>query len=442
MIIGYSKIGRSLSMDPNKYGYQGDAEAPNLLRRLALRNPQQTFAVIGKHTKKPDVASFPSNILWPWLTMNEEEIVAWGIANLDGNIVHLGQHGTSHQRIPMVSDTWAMAESGEKEMTTPLQSLQTYGAYMTRILNGVGDKTDGKAPVSYIVTDPRNYLKARDIKWPTGMNRILGQHAFTRLQSHDRFKDTRNDLSFGFDTIEGFARDKEIWIVRHTYRHGGLELMILDDSWESWGSNSYEQRSSVGVASTSAYDEKPARRRSALIRKFIWEVRPEAEVFGKWDLKCMPDADGYELLSNPVADFPDILQRWRVTMAMPAITRSIEGQGWTTAKPYQAFAARTVCLFAPDLDQQGWIIPSRTPTPGSTTVADGLYSVRSDWTQDELSLARWLRVTTPEDVSKVVTALDASPEAWLWIVETQRSLLKRRWDEHFTERVIEYQMGI
>jgi hypothetical protein len=445
--IGYSKLGRSMTVNEDKYGFQGDAEAPQLLRRLAKRNPNHTFVMIGKHQKGVDRSAWPTNIEWPWLDFEGDQaaVIDHAIATLDANIVHMGQHGTSHQRLPMVPDTWAEVHAGAKELTSPLMSAVNYGEYLTWILNNIGDRTRGQAPVSYIVTDPRNYVKARDIKWPTGLDRILAQHSYVRTQTHDRFEDSRLPAEFDLGPrVIDTKRGGELWTVEHTYRHGGLELMILPDDWETWGSNTYEQRSPIGVATTSAWEPKPELRRSAVVKSMILDMFPDAEVFGRYDAKCLA-ADlpaGFELRENRVSEFPDVMQRWRVTMAMSAMTRTTDGIGWTTSKPLQAFAARTVCLFHPELDAQGWLLPSRQALPGLTEVSPGFYSIRNDWTKDELELARWLRVRTAFDVGAVVAVVNDSPTTWEWLVNTQRSLLKRRWDEHFTERVIEHQLGL
>lgn len=77
-----------------------------------------------------------------------------------------------------------------------------------------------------------------------------------------------------------------------------------------------------------------------------------------------------------------------------------------------------------------------------TQVADDLWSIRDDWTSDDLNLARWLRVATPDEF--VVRAKTASEDegTWTWLVGAQRTLLQRRWDERRVENEIERRLGL
>lgn len=474
MKIGYAKLGRIMTVDPKKYGPQGDAEAPQLLQRLARRNPQHEFIVIGKYGKDVDKNAYPSNVTFPWpenlsrgfwhygdgeyrcsfckaaiyntdpvprccaegmaVYNAEQELIRIAGEELDGFVVHLGQHGSSNHPIVMANRS--------PGLTSPQVMMQNCGGYLIRAINAMHDRTDGKAPVSYICTDPRNYLKARDLKWPTGLNRILSQYEFNRDQTHERLGDTRSPEEVGA-SFSKTAKYPDQWTTKHQYKLGGLELMILPDDWESWGKNNFYERTPVGIATTASWDDNPLWRRSYLVKTFVMDEFPDAEVFGRWDKKSLEvDAGAFEVKTNPVADFPDILQRWRITVALQPPSRSLDGIQWTTAKPYQAFAARTACLFVGPLDSLGWMLPARRQSGASHEVAPGWYSVRDDWTPEDYKLADWLRVDTPEEAKVRIDAIDYSPRLWEWIVDQQRDLLLRRWNQHYTERIIEHQLGL
>lgn len=478
MRIGYAKMGRSMTLDPDKYGPQGDAEAPQLLERLALRNPDVEWVIVGKHGKVGSRV-FPPNvkIVWPdelprarWNakgkgnyfcsfcreTLNTfdvnarcqcergnqvrdaELVLIETMRNLDGMVVHLGQHGTSQTSIPQSNDRW---DGKADSYTNPQVWARNYAGFLVEGLNALGDRTDGKAPVSWICTDPRNYMKARDVKWPTGLDRILSQYQWSREQRHERYLDPRTPELLGFDAKP--LREGELWLATHRYRHANLELMILPDDWETWGQRDYAERNPIGVATTAFWDERPECRRSFLVKRYLVNTfAPHTEIFGKWDDKSVEDVDGYPIQSNTVEQFPDVLGSWMVTVALPPPNRSQDGPRWTAAKPFQCFAARTACFMLGELDAQGWVLPSRAAAEGATQVASDLWSVRTDWTEEELHLARWLRVGSPEEFAHKAHAVMTSVDTWRWITDAQRRTLARRWNERYTERVIEHQLGI
>lgn len=446
--IGYCKIGRSIDFTPTKWGFQGDAEAPQLLYRLARRNPDVEWVVVGRNSKQKDLGP---NITNPWSARPTGS--AFGFADrlavvmgtLDGVVVHAGQTGTSHSSIPFSDSTWAeyYAEP-ERCATTPQDWAYTYAGFLLRGLNILGDRTNGRAPVVWICGDPRNYLKARDLKWPTGCDDILSQYQFTRVQRHERFQDLRQPHTIG----EHFAswcqslRSDELWEATHTYRYGGLELMILPDDWETWGLTDFTERLPVGVASTSfaaVYHNEP--RRSELIRDFVLASYPDAEVYGKWDAESLRDVPMGTVRLNEPHEFPTLLGRWRVTVATPAL-----GTSWTVAKPLQCWAARTVCLMIDRLDDQGWVLPARREGPDTREVGrvNGrpFYSVRDDWTPRDLQLAAWVRIETPVEFKQHADTIANDRTTWAWLVDAQRDLLRRRWNEAYVEKEIERKLGL
>jgi hypothetical protein len=466
-------------MDPARYGPQGDAEAPQLLWRLARRNPDVEWVVVGKHGPIPDRSVVPGNvtIVWPEdvtrasvsmdkkgyfcahckvyypgvHTMDvyccdkaqalkdiERSLIKMSHEELDGMVVHLGQHGTSNYPIPEASGHWR-----DGKLTHPQATSRNYSEYLTRSLNAMGERTDGRAPVTWICTDPRNYMKARDVKWPTGLDHVLSQYRYSRPSKHERYGDTRDPQALGF-TNARWERDREIWIVENSFQQADLELMILDDDWETWGQRPYEERRPIGVATTSMYVDRDEWRRSWLTKTYVVDQFPDAEVFGRWDDKSTEaDVIGFTVQRNSVAQFPDLLASWRATVSLPAGTRSLDGIGWSVAKPYQAFAARTACFFVGPVDRQGWVLPSLERTPGAQPVCDGLWSVRGDdWTDEELHLARWLRVQEPGELKKRVDAVNTSRETYEWLTAAQRALLSRRRGQDYLESTIEMQLGI
>jgi hypothetical protein len=472
--IGYAKLGRSMQFDTSRYGMQGDAEAPNLLRRLARRNPDVTWALVGRNNLGD--TPFEPNVLNPWALrgITDDGVKATAgspgfadkmshyIATLDGVVIQVGQHGTSHQSIPQSGSTWReLDEDPLTHGTIPYDWAYTYAGFLIRGLNKLGDRHDGHVPMVWLVADPRNFIFARDLKWPTGMDDVLSQYQYSRPQRHERFRDPRTPDDLGVKHVEGLERGGELWIARHTHRHADLELMIVPDDWESWPSPSYADRiSPIGVATTS-FDTMENRatggipggggfgsvadkvRRSELVRDFVLASYPDAPVLGKWDKASLADVPTGTVRVNDPSEFYGLLASWRTTVALPALTTA-----WTVAKFYQACATRTVCFMLRNVDAQGWTLPSRfdgKPTSWADPtheVAPGLYSVRDDWTENDLMLARWLRVETPDELKARVDTVNADLATWVWLVEAQHALLKRRWDAHYLESEIERKLGL
>jgi len=192
----------------------------------------------------------------------------------------------------------------------------------------------------------------------------------------------------------------------------------------------FEERQPVGIATTSFDVGKP--RRSELVAKYLLAVYPEAEVYGKWDDKSLADVPEGKVIQNDPRDFEQILHRYRVTLALPAL-----GTGWTVSKVWQCYAANVVTFLVGGLDDQGWILPSRIRGKGTKQVAEGLWSLREDWSPDEIELARAMRVSYPSEFGARVLAFVNDKDIWEHTAQLQRSLLTRRWSTHMLERQIE-----
>lgn len=469
-----------MKFQSGRWGFQGDAEKPNLLYRLAERNPDVKWVVVGHN----DAGEFTrANVENAWLNARERASAtpprpadqpgyyrtpfapywttkpAWWcsevsgfeddlvelISDLDGIVIHVGQHAPTQLRIPQAKNTWAETFSNPNlDGNKVYDSMQAYCRYIVRGINALGDKTLGRAPVIWLVPDPRNYLKARDVKWPTCTNDMLSQYQFTRQQRHERYLDPRTPRTFDVprSTIR-VERDGELWLAEHTYRHADLELMILPDNWRRIDVRDFDERTAAGIATTSTKASVLGenRRRSQLVNDYLLAAWSDAEVYGKWDKTSLADVlDGTVRETTP-AEFYDLLQRWRVTLSLPIIE-----SGWTVAKNYQCWAAGVVCFMVEQVDAQGWTLPTRRDTAGTHEVGRvrdvTFYSTRDDWTSDDLTLAYWLRVESPAEFRERAL-IAATDRRWFdWLRAQQRNLLGRRWDAKLLESTIERKLGI
>lgn len=449
--------------------------------RLAERNPDVDWIVVGHN----DADSFPNhdNIINPWVGAREvaarmplypngyyrtafapywtgkpsywcsevsgfEDWLVEKISLLDGMVIHVGQHAPTQIRIPQATNTWHQTfTSPHLDGNKVYDSMQSYCRYIIRGINALGDVSLGKTPVVWLVPDPRNYLKARDIKWPTGTDDMLAQAQFNRSQRHERFGDYRSPEALGFRGIKlerpNEVGEHELWSAQHRYRHADLELMILPDDWEALNQTSFEFRLPVGIATTSTKASVlgESTRRSQLVRRYLLDAFPDAEVYGKWDATSLSDVPPETVRETTPDQFYRVLNRFRVTASLPIVDST-----WSVAKPYQCWAAGTVCCYVEQVDEQGWTLPSRVRAPGTKQVgfADGgpLYSTRDDWTENDLTLASWLRVSSPEEFAARARPISESDGLWTWLVRAQYDLLKRRWDAKLLEKTIERKLNI
>jgi hypothetical protein len=474
-----------MKFDNTRWGFQGDAEKPNLLHRLADRNPDVKFVVVGHN----DAGEFiQPNIENPWHNAREKAAAmppvndgyyrtpfppywtakpAWWcsevsgfeddlvklISELDGIIIHVGQHAPTQIRIPQTGNTWQETFTNpDLDANKVYDSMQTYCRYIIRGINALGDKTLGQAPVVWLVPDPRNYIKARDIKWTSGTWDILAQYTFTRNQRHERYCDPRTPADVAtqgqFDwpsdrDVVRLERGGELWNAKHNYRHCDLELMILSDHWTEVRWTRFSDRVPAGVATTSTkasvMGEK--RRRSQLVNDYLLAAFPDAEVYGKWDKASLDDVPVETLRETTPDEFYELLDRFRVTLSLPIVE-----SGWSVAKQYQCWAARSVCFMVEQVDDQGWTLPSRRKTAGTKSVGNihdqEFYSVRDDWTNADLILAYWLRVETPDEFAQRAKIASTDEGWWNWLTNQQLDLLSRRWNAKLLERTIEERLGI
>jgi len=482
--IGYACLGRTMKFQPDRWGFQGDAEKPNLLFRLAARNPDVDWVVVGHNdggdfeqhnvsnawlgarecatTLPPRTDGYyrtPFEPYWTgkpawWCSESsgfEDDLVEL-ISGLDGMVVHVGQHAPTQLRIPQAGNTW------HETFTNPAldgnkvyDSMQAYCRYLVRGLNALGDKTLGQAPVVWLVPDPRNYLKARDVKWPSGTDDLLAQYRFKRSQRHERYGDHRAPEALGFRNVRlerpNEVGEHELWSAQHNYRHADLELMILPDNWKQFGTVPFAGRFPVGIATTSTKASVlgEGRRRSKLVADYLLGAFPDAPVYGKWDAASLEDVPPGTVSETRPDAFHAQLESFRVTLSLPIVE-----SGWSVAKAYQCWAANAVCFYVEQVDEQGWTLPSRRHAPGTKLIARAgeggvthdLYSVRDDWTVDDVNLAEWLRVETPAEFrGRAMHVVEHEP-TWQWLVDAQRNLLRRRWNARLLERTIEERLGV
>jgi hypothetical protein len=427
-IIGYGKLGRSMPLTLAKCGnLGGDVEMVAVVKRLAQRHPDDTFLLLGRNSGEiPSEIGLPTNIVNPWtewgwsdalkgivarsglkgVTLTSERqlrlrgifdcLVGPTFDTLDGMVMWVGQHGTSNTPIPKVGDP--------STLTKPQDWCAWYSGFMLCGINRWRDRDPWNREEVSLNADVRNRHKMRDLKWPL-RHPILTQYTFTHPLKHERYGDPRPVNQLGGWRWQDYASDigQGTWrsTVQNTYARleiNGLypgtpfgDLISYNDDWNRPGNFGLfiNEARAIGV--------RPELTRRAIMKKWVLPLRPHF-IHGTWSKEALADFKpwtDYPITPAPWDQYYPKLHSVRCTLTTPS-----SGSGWATAKPWEAFAAGTVCFFHPAYDTQNHILadaPDRLQT--------------------------WLRVSTVDDLETRITHLGsvAGRQDWLDIIEAQHS---------------------
>lgn len=447
MRVGYAKLGRSILLDKKKWGaVGGDNEPLYTLLTLADAHPEVEWVIIGRNSgEDPSALGLPKNIINPWYTegwavefrewlnasglnhpnLNIEEcqrVVAKYdemtlamFAEFDGLVIWAGQHGTSNTPIPKVGSGW-------EELTCPQDSFIYYAGYIIRGVNMFRARDPHKYEEIWLHADARNYVKARDLKWPT-LHPMLGQYNFTRNEKHERYTDRRSPAECGFP--EAVTEGDHVWIHPQRYMYSRLEIcgILPEHSEAGVYEETWSERKRFGLFINEARAGVKLNRKDA-VRDWVLRQEPDF-IHGKWSKESMQML-GREITVAPWEDYYPTLRSVKSTFTTPS-----SGSGWATTKPWEAFGAGTVCFFHPNYDDQGHIIPT-------------LEQVKRGEVESETmkQLALWLRVETPEQLTKRIDAVHTSEEAYRWLASTQRKYYDWACHTRTHLRLMEARLGL
>jgi len=403
----------------------GDDEPPLLLKSLAERNPDHEFVLVGRNSgERPEDVGLPSNVTNPWTDLRDELRIAFDkhdqptnilgddlkhvlktfsrytvplFQGVDQLIVWGGQHGTSQTPIPKIGKGW-------DDVTNPQKSFVLYASYVVRGINAYRAADPIAREEQWLCPDPRNYLKARDVQWPL-RHPFMAQFEFSKREKHERYNDTRTPAECGFEAeVDSTGH---VWHARHRYIYSGLELCgILPEHVPSYFADNWEERQHFGLFINEARAYVKVTRLDAL-KEYVLPLDPHF-IHGKWSAESLTylASVGREIAPAPSEVYYDKLRSVKSTFTTPS-----SGSGWATTKPWQAFGTGTVCFFHPGYDTQGHIIPTLEQVEHGDVVDPDL-----------ATLARWLRVTSPDDLAVKVKVVDQDRDTWLWLALMQRKL--------------------
>jgi hypothetical protein len=323
---------------------------------------------------------------------------------LDAVIVWAGQHGTSNSRIPVVSD-----RGGEPDgLTKPQDSFVQYAGPTLRGINHWREADPIAREEVWLIADPRNFIKCRDLKWPL-RHPILGQFKWKRKEQHERYGDPRQPTECGFGPKTEWKTD-HTWYTWHHYAYSQLEICgITPEEVDAHFSLEHAHRSHFGLFINEARSYVKLNRRD-ILKEWVLPLQP-AFIHGQWPKGHEADI-GREITPLPWEEYFSKLRSVLCTFTTPS-----SGSGWATTKPWEAFAVGTVCFFHPGYDTQDNILRDAPE-----------------------ELRAWLRVESREDLHKRIVHLWGDRTAWQWIVTEQRkvydqAMQERRWIKMIEDRV-------
>lgn len=451
MKIGYGKVGRTMNLDLSKCGaVGGDHEPIAVLIQLAQAHPDDTFWILGRNSgEDPSTLRYPPNVRNAWREFDwkqqintmmalsdvftkksggltiEEQVALMAIydqtttpvfTDMDAHIWWVGQHGSTNMPIPRIEN--------RNELTKPQDWCAYYAAFIFRGLNAWRDKDPFHREEVYLNADPRNRHKMRDLKWPL-QHPVLTQYTFSNRLKHERYGDPGTDweefsalCDVGLDAPD--MRTK-VWNGEVKNEYSRLEMCSLVPGTPSGDIVAFDEewtgRASFGLFINEARANGIP---TYMTRRQIMHdwVMPQSPTFirGEWT-----EASNREL--QRVWNIPQIrplmpadwdqyyplLHSVRSTFTTPS-----SGSGWATTKPWEAFAAGTVCFFHPAYDIQDNIL--------------------GDAPQE---LRDWLRVRSPNELAHHISYMNINPDFWSRLVHMQRDHFDRAVAEQKYLRMIE-----
>jgi len=395
MKIGFAKIGQS--WEPRlSHATTGQVDVVRSLTRLRLGRPNDEWTVIGK-TRADPRASFPG-VRAPWwdgeLTAARaagpaaemSAMIPWA-EKLDALVIWLGQIGGAATPLPKLDGSGPIR---------PLQMDERYAAYICALVN-CWRELNPTRDVVWLCGDARNRFALHDFRAPPSRS-ILAQ-----------YDQTKNGVFWqGGSTFHRSA---------YTYAYGAVELTGVPDpgDWPTVfnGGVPFGNREAFGVV---ANENKRVSQngRAAILRDWVGDV-DALELYGAWSPAGLAEMGRTRPVARvPEAELPRTVGRWKATLTMPA-----SGSGWATSKPWEMFAAATVCFFHPAYDDQGHVIAT---TPSAARSAE-----------EEL-LVEWLRPKTPGEFHASLSLVTRNVALWERLVAAQH--------KHLTDRFLAERGGI
>ncbi len=416
LVVGYGKLGRAWNLDINDAStVGGDIDVVRGLQRLS--HAVGSVTLVGRCSKHVPAALgyYPKNVRNPWVGDG-----AWGMGvklgtgnykqpgiveayietfikivrkeRFDALVLWIGQHGSVTRSIPQIGTDWP-----DQQLTVPLVQTAIYCSYLIELCNARGIE-----PV-LLVPDPRNTLKLREFKRPFNFP-LLAQWTGERELKHEQF-----DAWPSAAALKRYGpgrREESVWVSTARYEYAAVELLAIDEPRRIKFNTQHDRAGDFGII-VNENRKEVSQPRLPLLRDWVLERWPHAEVYGTWSPESQK-ALGRQIAPVPVTQMYDTLRRFRATSTLPA-----SGSTWATAKPWECFAAGTVCFFHPRYDAQDNVLLHERYNTGPANRAE----LRE--------LHEFLRVGDRDALWQRVDALRKSPKLHARIIALQRRHFER-----------------
>jgi len=417
----------------------GDVEMVAVVKEMALRHPDNAYILIGRNSgENPQDVGLPENVHnpWsrdypyaggPWKSQLDAAIAADGdikgqtltptrqlrlakifdditfrtFGSLDAMVMWVGQHGTSNTPIPKVSDP--------SELTKPQDWCAWYSGFMLRGINHWRDADPYNREEICLNADARNRHKMRDMKWPL-RHPILAQYRDVKPLKHCRYGDKTpisvNDwdhwaVDIGQNTWQSNVHDTYARLEINGLRPGTPFGDLISYN------NDFHARADFGmfINEARAIGIRPELQRKNILTQWVLPLQRHF-LHGTWSKES-----GFSdrITPAPWSEYYPKLHSVRCTFTTPS-----SGSGWATAKPWEAFAAGTVCFFHPEYDTQNNILRDAPE-----------------------ALQFWLRVRSPDELRVRIDLLRENPEKWYELITMQRAHFDKALEELTYMKMIE-----
>lgn len=317
------KLGKSVKFNSDSWNSGGgDCESPELLRKMAELNPNDTFIIISRNDvdRNRDSLNLPSNLVdvYNGATPDEKKDYHYITKRLkdvkiDGCFLMSGP--TANCNIPEKSYKRTELKHGHKQFAKSLMVFANYVAPMYNFLN------DSNIPWVMIANDPRYIRQGNDLANQPKM--IMSQYNETiRMQTFDNWEDQnyiKNDIKSIYAGMEKmFLIDKQI---PTSFKKTKKFMVVLNE-----GNN----------GAVSRYTE---------LKKYVLDYINDVEIYGKWDEETITNDTRFKG-SVKFAELQSMLGSVKYSFMISI------ADGWVTMKVWELLSHGIIPFMHPNYDTQ------------------------------------------------------------------------------------------
>lgn len=318
------KIGKSVKFNPSTWGSTGgDCEAPELLRKIAELNPEDTFIIIGRNDvdRNRKELNLPNNLrdVYEGATTEERKDINYIINRLkdvkiDGCFLVSGPIA-NNCNIPNKAFKRTSLKNGVKEFAKSLYVFENYVGPVYNYLN------ESNIPWLMIVNDPRYITQGNDLM--NHPQKILSQYdEVVTLKKLDNWVD-QNYVTTEIQAV-----------------YAGMEKMFLIDKVIPKEFN--KTCKFMVVLNEGANGVKS---RYPMIKEYVLDTMQDVEIYGKWDEETVKGDTRFKgsiKFEELQAKLPHVKYSFMISIT----------DGWVTMKVWELLSHGIIPFMHPNYDTQ------------------------------------------------------------------------------------------